>query len=283
METFSEALEWSARAKFSREEDVQRWVAYWGQTTRRNEELLAAFQRRAKLDFSGRTVLDVGCGTGGLAKAICEAGGRYIGLDFHDILAFARLLIAEMRLNDADIVRASATHLPLRDGFADYIIAFDIVEHLVGGYRWQLQFMREMGRALRPQGLILLITPNKLYPVEGHTFLPVPHYLPARLADLYIRWRNPGFFSEYKSFREIQLLWPWTLKRLLKEADLALLHDFPWCMDREDYPPRRRYLLRLLGLLGLEWARTKGFWLIACRQESLGRLRTLKRKEWLRA
>ena len=279
---FNKALEKTARTRFSREDDVQRWVSYWGETVKRNEELLRAFQGRAELDFAGKVVLDVGCGTGGLAKTICEAGGRYVGVDFHYILSFAALLIGDLDTDRASIARSSATHLPLISESVDYVIAFDVVEHLVGGYQWQLQFMREMQRVLRPGGLILFTTQNKLYPMEGHTFLPFPHYLPSALADRYVRWRRPGFFEEYDSFKEVVLLSPWALRRLLKQSSLALLHDLPWCMDREDHRPRERHLLRLLHGIGLDWGWTKGFWLVAARQEDLPRVRELKRKQWLR-
>jgi hypothetical protein len=59
LSTFVQALEATARAKFERDEDVQRWVAYWSSTIQRNEDLLRGFQSRAKLNFTNKTVLDI--------------------------------------------------------------------------------------------------------------------------------------------------------------------------------------------------------------------------------
>jgi SAM-dependent methyltransferase len=280
--TFKEALEKSARTKFSREDDVRRWVEYWGGTVDRNEDLLRAFMGRARIDFDGKTVLDIGCGTGGLSTGICGAGGTYLGLDFHGILDLASILISELGLDDAHIGRASATHLPLQSKCVDYVIAFDVIEHLVGGYQWQLRFLREIRRVLKPEGVVLMTTQNKLYPMEGHTFLPFPQYLPAPIADMYVKWRNPGFFDEYESFREVVLLSPWKLRRLIDRSGLALLHELPWCMDLEDHPPRKRRILRLLRRVGLDWAYTKGFWFVACNADSISTVRNSKSREWLR-
>jgi len=157
-----------------------------------------------------------------------------------------------------------------------------VIEHLEGGYDWQIGFLKEIRRVLRRNGILLLTTPNRLYPWEGHTFLYGPQYLPIWLADRYIRWKNPSFLQEYKTYGQVKLLTPWKMKRLLDEAGLRVIHDFPWGMDLKDYPPRKMVLLKVLKRVGLGWAPTSAFWFSACRAEDRTQLRGLRKKQWLR-
>jgi hypothetical protein len=74
---------------------------------------------------------------------------------------------------------------------------------------------------------------------------------------------------------------PWKMKRLLNRAGLRVVHDFPWGMDFEDYPIRKRFGMRLLSAVGLGWAAASGFWFSACCTEDWAHLRTPRKKEWL--
>lgn len=113
--------------------------------------------------------------------------------------------------------------------------------------------MREVRRVLRPEGVLLLTTPNRLYPFEPHTGLYGPHYLPLSLADRYIRWRNPSFLQEYPTYGEIHLLTPWQMKGLLENAGLRLIPEFPGGLPLATYAPVKRFFLRLLCAAGLGW------------------------------
>src|SRR5262249_32295097 len=157
----------------------------------------------------------------------------YVGLEFYPgVLAMARVLLETCgELKSASLVRSSAATLPLCDESADFILAFDVIEHLEDGKEAQLQMLAEVRRVLRKNGLLLLTTPNWVHPFDDHSLLFGPHYLPVFLADLYIRWRNPSFLQEHKTFENIRLLKPWELKRLLATAGLSLIHDFPWGLE----------------------------------------------------
>ncbi|OFV91370.1 MAG: hypothetical protein A3H28_12000 [Acidobacteria bacterium RIFCSPLOWO2_02_FULL_61_28] len=274
-----------AELKFGRENEaaIAKWVGYWTETLARNFELVEAFCSRIRIDFRGKRVLDIGCGTGGLSQIVTAEGGFYIGSDFFPaILEMAHAVIHGLPQPErASLIRASGTGLPLADGSVDIVVAFDVIEHLVGGEDWQLRFLQEIRRVLRQNGLLLLTTPNRLYPFEGHTFLYGPQYLPVWLADRYIRWKNPSFLQEYKTYGDVHLLGPWKLARLLRRAGLRVVHDFPWGMDWRDYALRKRLPLRLLGAAGLAWAADSAFWFPACRAEDWNQVRTLRRKDWL--
>ena len=75
----------------------------------------------------GYRVLEVGCGTGNVLRALTEAcpGGTVIGMDlFADGLQFARA-----RMPKALLVRGDALHPPFADRF-EIVGMFDVLEHL---------------------------------------------------------------------------------------------------------------------------------------------------------
>ncbi|MBI3940380.1 MAG: class I SAM-dependent methyltransferase [Acidobacteria bacterium] len=254
-------------------EAARRWIDYWASTESRNAQLLGQFQQVVSLGFRGRTVLDIGCGSAGLAAQVVAGGGCYIGADYSPyVLRMGRHWLGQKGLR-AELLRTSGSELPFRDESFDYVFAFDVIEHLERGGSQQLQFLRELRRVLRPMGMIFLTTPNKGYPFEGHTFLYFPQYLPATLADQYIRWKNPGFLEEHGSFGAIKLLSPAGLKRLLSLSELIFLHQLPCCMDIEDWAPGKRLVYRLLGAAGLAWHPMQEFWGCLVRREHREALR----------
>jgi SAM-dependent methyltransferase len=293
MSNFQNLIRRQAEIKFGadNEQAITKWVGYWTETLSRNFGLMEAFRNRTEINFQGKTVLDIGCGTGGLSKIVTEEDGHYIGSDFFPaILEIAQAFITDLpnRQNCA-LIRASGTAIPLGDESVDFVVAFDVIEHLEGGRPWQLSFLREICRVLRRNGILMLTTPNRLYPFEGHTFLYGPQYLPVRLADRYIRWKNPSFLQEYRTYGQVKLLNPWQMKRLVDQSGLKLVYDFPWETDLEDYRLRRLVLMRILSGIGLGWVPTSTFWFTACRNEDWGTLRTLRKNQgqrrkyqWLR-
>lgn len=265
-----------ARAIFGPEyrDSVERWVDYWGQSRRRNEEILKAFRRLVLLDFTGKRVLDIGCGTGGLGEVVGPACRLYVGGDYDSgVLRFAVPAPGRVYL------QCSGTALPFGDQVFDYIFAFDVIEHLVGGEPWQLDFLKELRRVLRPLGMIFITTPNRWHPYDGHTGLYFPHYLPLSLSDRYIAWQNPGFLREHRSFSAIRLLTPRQLKALLRGSHLSFLHDLPCGLDREEF--RRLFPLKgALARVGLGWYPHAEFWGVLVGAEERDRLRLKLRDTW---
>jgi SAM-dependent methyltransferase len=277
---FVEKLRAHAEEKFgvNNEEALKAWLEYWASTVERNQSIISFFRSKLELSFRGKKVLDLGCGTAGLSQLVTEEGGTYYGLEYFEktLELGASFIKALSGKRQAFLVRASGVKLPFQASCFDYVIAFDVIEHLVGGDAWQVQFLKEIERVMKGEGILLLTTPNRLCPLEGHTFMVGPQFLPAAWADRYVRWIRPRFFCDYKSYGEIHLLSPWRMKSILLESDLVPLHELPWCMDLKFYRPGARILLTFCRLLKLDWAVFYKFQIAVVKKASASRLQSLK-------
>jgi hypothetical protein len=76
-------------------------------------------------------------------------------------------------------VTASGTELPFEDDAFDIAFSNAVVEH-VGGRDEQQRFVAELCR-VAPR--VFLSTPNRWFPIETHTLVPLVHWLPPRMRD----------------------------------------------------------------------------------------------------
>jgi SAM-dependent methyltransferase len=86
------------------------------------------------------------------------------------------------------------------------------IEH-VGDYARQLLFLREMTRTSRS---VYLTTPNRYFPIEVHTLLPVLHWLPRKTFNRILIALGKGFAAGDYMF----LLSLGKIKRLLADAGI---------------------------------------------------------------
>lgn len=113
-------------------------------------EMALALLDRYLHQRTGLTVLDAGCGTGGMMRALGRYGQVY-GLDFSPhALEFCRL----RRLSP---VRGSVTHLPYADARFDLVTSFEVLYH--AGVSDDVLALGELFRVLRPEGHLLLRLP----------------------------------------------------------------------------------------------------------------------------
>lgn len=106
-------------------------------------------------------VLDCGCGTGYGTAELSEPAVRVVGIDNSaDAINYARN--AYPRDNTRYLV-SSCLDLPFAAGSFDMVVAFEVIEHLPDFRR----FLDESARVLRPDGLLIVSTPNKTYYAES--------------------------------------------------------------------------------------------------------------------
>ena len=119
----------------------------------------------ARQFVKGKRVLDAACGSGYGTAMLAESASSVIGIDIsREAVGYARSNYAAAAAAGAEIdfSEGDCLALPFTDESLDVVVAFEIVEHLKDA----TGFLRELRRVLRPGGLLLLSTPNRLYYTE---------------------------------------------------------------------------------------------------------------------
>jgi SAM-dependent methyltransferase len=102
----------------------------------------------------GRDVLEAGCGEGYGADLIAGTARRVVAVDYDE----AAVAHVRSRYPRVEVMQANLAELPLPDASMDVVVNFQVIEHL-----WdQTQFVKECARVLRPSGLLLMSTPNRI-------------------------------------------------------------------------------------------------------------------------
>jgi SAM-dependent methyltransferase len=113
-----------------------------------------------------------GCSTHNFLEELYPWPQRITAVGLHDGHAFrARYPAVAYR-------QADACALPFADGTFDVYFSNAVIEH-VGGRDRQRRFVEE---ALRVAARVFITTPNRWFPVELHTGLPLVHWLPEPVA-----------------------------------------------------------------------------------------------------
>jgi ubiquinone/menaquinone biosynthesis C-methylase UbiE len=116
--------------------------------------------------------------------------GRITAVGLDDA-AFLEVLHPGLRF-----VRANGLALPFEDQTFDYVHSSAVLEH-VGDCRNQRKFIDECCRVAR-RG-VFLTTPNRWFPIEFHTLVPVMHWLPSRWFRTFLRWRGLHFYADERN------------------------------------------------------------------------------------
>jgi 2-polyprenyl-3-methyl-5-hydroxy-6-metoxy-1,4-benzoquinol methylase len=131
-------------------------------------------------DLSGRSVLDVGCGTGWFSQRAAARGARVTSLDIG-----VRLLAEARRKCSMHPVAADACLLPFADATFDVVVSSECIEHTLDPER----ALREILRVARPNGPVVVTVPNQLWHFSA-TIAAVFKLRPYEGYEHWMRWRD---------------------------------------------------------------------------------------------
>jgi malonyl-CoA O-methyltransferase len=106
-----------------------RWSATYDEDTNRTRDLDAAVLRRTDLPLQGRTVLELGCGTGKNTRWLAEHAASVLALDFSPgMLARARDAVRRPNVQFAQQDIRERWHVA--DGSVDVVVGNLVLEHI---------------------------------------------------------------------------------------------------------------------------------------------------------
>ncbi len=129
-----------------------RVAADWDQIHRTfySEDVIEALAEPCDL-HRGSSVVDVGTGTGFVAGGLASRVARVVGTDSSSaMLAQAKANLAELGIDNVQLVKAPVERLPLDDGWADAAVANMVLHHAPD----PAAMIAEMARVVRPGGTV---------------------------------------------------------------------------------------------------------------------------------
>lgn len=147
-------------------------------------------------ELTGHSILDVGCGNGDLLIKLVEKfpDACLIGTE----ISSGRLHIAQHRLNGkASLIQTGGKgyNLPVGNNSIDLVFVTEVIEHL----KQPQLFLREIHRALAPEGRLILTTPNS----DAYPFWELFAYIAERSPQLPLVRRFLPFEHPLKTLQPI--------------------------------------------------------------------------------
>jgi SAM-dependent methyltransferase len=131
-------------------------------------------------DLRGRSLLDVGCGTGWFSARAAERGARVTSLDL------GTGLLARTRARcPTTPVAGDACRLPFAEHAFDVVVSSECIEHTLD----PMAAVAEIHRVTRPGGLFLITVPNQRWHFAA-TFANAFGLRPYEGYEHWVRWRD---------------------------------------------------------------------------------------------
>ncbi len=133
-------------------------------------------------------LLDMGSGGGRLSLPFAKRVKRVKGVDVVERkIERARGKAAERGVDNIDFEASSVFDFEEKENY-DIVVMNDFIEHVQEHKR----ALKICLKALKKEGVFYISTNNRLWPIEGHRYLPFLSYLPKPLAHRYVRLAGRG-------------------------------------------------------------------------------------------
>ena len=113
--------------------------------------------RFAQLLVEDKVVLDIGAGVGYGSKILAEKASAVLAVDLSE--EAVRYACEEYAGENIEMVVGDGHGLPLASHSVDVVVSFELIEHLQG----QQAHLLEINRVLKPDGLTVISTPNRVF------------------------------------------------------------------------------------------------------------------------
>jgi ubiquinone/menaquinone biosynthesis C-methylase UbiE len=151
----------------------------------------------------GRSLLDLGCGMGGLSVALALAGAKVQSLDYNPAYCkITRLRGKRYNLNFVP-VNAGGEYLPFPTAHFDIVVCMDVLEHVQDPEK----LMGEVARCLKPSGVCYITAINRYAFKDPHYHVRLVNWLPRRFAEPFLkltgRIKDNSRFTDRQTLQEM--------------------------------------------------------------------------------
>lgn len=152
--------------------------------------------------IENKIVLDIACGSGYGTKLISARAKKVYGVDVDkNAINYAK---ANYLADNIVYKQASGLSIPLEDNSIDVVVSYETIEH-IANYK---KFLAEIKRVLKPEGVLILSTPNDEEYPEGNHF----HYHEFKHKELTTLLKN--YFKNIDEYFQTY----WLFSTILPEA-----------------------------------------------------------------
>ena len=152
----------------------------------------------------GMQVLDLACGEGYGSALLAETAESVIGIDIDQ----GTIDQAQKKYQKENLryMEGDAAAIPLPDHSVDAVVSFETIEHI--SEELQQKFLREINRVLKPDGLVIMSTPNKAIYSDRYSYFNEYHiheFYPDEFV-LFLKQFFPYVRMYQQSFQVVSLL-----------------------------------------------------------------------------
>lgn len=152
----------------------------------------------AEVDWSGKIVLDVGCGTGEVAYRIAKQGARRVlAIDYS-----AEAIEVAQNAHQHPHLAYEAMDLARVEGVFDVVISMGTLEHTDDPYK----VLQDLSRRVKKGGSLLITCPNWLNP-RGYMLQTLWHLFRAKITLADIHYLSPVEFTAWAKKLGMKLTW----------------------------------------------------------------------------
>ncbi len=180
--------------------------------------------------LAGERVLDLGCANGRLSEVLKIKKVNYFGVDISSRL----IKIAKKNYPEVKFQIADALSLPFSADFFDKIYSMSVL-HNIPSRNFQLQYLKETKRVLKPGGILILRVWDfwkrkaavKL--ISKYTFLKLIRKSKLDFKDVFVPWKDSN--GKILIRRYLQCFTKKELEDLAREAGFKIKKS--WCSGKD--------------------------------------------------
>ncbi|NQT25825.1 class I SAM-dependent methyltransferase [candidate division KSB1 bacterium] len=179
----------------------------------------------------GRYVLDAACGFGYGSSILAQSAAQVTGIDLSDERIQYAQLNYQSESTTFEIMDVTETEFP--DNHFDCVVSIETFEHLPEELAHP--FLREMKRILKPDGVLILSTPNR--PIHTQITQTVDHvnevdvdtlntYLSTHFSQIEFAYQRKGILDEMKAFYSVVKTDRYKVRRFIPTSIRKWMHRF---------------------------------------------------------